>query len=66
MCDNCKSTVGPFYVVDKELGVRVCGPLKFAKDSGKLIGRAEECNERRRKLEIEWYGPERENNPFLK
>lgn len=66
MCNTCHSTVGPFYLIDKGLGIKACGPLKFAKDSGKLIGRAEECLERRRKLEIEWYGPERENNPFAR
>jgi hypothetical protein len=53
-------------VVDKEFGVRACGPIKFNKEGTALIGRAKECLDRRKKLELEWYGPERDNNPFAR
>lgn len=66
MCNTCYSTIGPFYLIDKELGVRACGPLKFNKEGTALIGRAKECLDRRKKLELEWYGPDRENNPFAR
>jgi len=61
MCDNCYSNVGPFYIAyTPQVGrsFRVCGPVKYEKETAKLIGRVVECAERRKKLETEWYGHE--------
>lgn len=61
MCDNCQTTVGPFYIAyTPQVGrsFRVCGPVKFEKETAKLIGRVVDCAERRKKLEKEWYGAE--------
>lgn len=54
VCSTCGNKQGPFqYQGD---GVYICTPVVLKEN--KLVGRVLECNERRKKLELEWYGPE--------
>lgn len=60
MCNNCQSTVGPFYIAytpPAGRSIRVCGPITYD-DKGKLTLRSAECATRRKKLETDWYGKE--------
>lgn len=61
MCSNCYTKVGPFYLAEKPLAgpaLRVCGPIAYEKETGKITGRVVECNDRRKALEKVWYGKE--------
>ena len=62
ICSTCENTQGPFTLLSP--GLYVCGPV-IIKDS-KLIGRVPECNERRKKLELKWYGPEHKEIELFK
>lgn len=61
ICGNCGTVQGPFTLVMPT--IRVCGPVQIEKETKKLIGRVVECNEKRKKQEIEKYGDAQ--NPYL-
>lgn len=69
MCDTCGTKQGPFYSTFQPLvgrSLRTCGPIQVEKETGRLIGRVAACNERRKKLELAWYGPEHKELELFK
>jgi hypothetical protein len=54
MCSTCQTTQGPFITIAPN--VKVCGPIQYEKETGRIRGRVLECNNRRRALENLWYG----------
>lgn len=61
VCNTCGNIQGPFTVYE---GTYTCSPILIKEN--KLVGRVAECNERRKKLELKWYGPEHKEVELFK